>query len=1565
MIILVLIGVSPYVQPVKVEHAYMPEDDKAVTTTLLPTPLNKTTPIGLKESNDEITNCSELWIPFEDVRSLRSPQVEVLRSDEQACVITIATPGAYKDRVEVEEREFEKLRIPHHGFTNEPGKPQLPAIRALVEIPPNKDVSLTITTLRSLELLNYTIYPAQEPIPESCEGVNEDVFQFDRSFYSKDAYYPQSLASVSPPAQLRDHTLVQLSVYPIRFNPTINRLNVSTSVRIKLEYHDIDKAQTTSFNRLSSAAFDEICKTTVWNYNFSKPEAVESEPVGYLVISNDTFYSSMIPLVEWKTANGFNVTSVKLSEIGLSVNDVDIYNYIFDAYHNWATPPTYVLLVGDVEYLPTHYGLDHPYEGRKTATDHYYACVSGSDYLPDLFVGRLSVRSIAELNNSLNKLIGYNGFFNKRATLVSDTGDFEDASNWIYDFLSAEGYTVDKLYTSLGTDTTSNIASALNDGRSIINYRGHGSPTGWATGSFYNSDVLGLNNEGKPTIVISCTCSTGEYDYASDSFGETWIKAQGKGAVAFWGSSRVSYRGHNDELSKGVYKAVFDDSLYEFGPITVKAKLYMYNYYGDEFYTHLQYEMFNILTDPQLYTYPFPLHELEVNLDSPDFVTLNDEVLLNATVFNLGMNNETNVELFLMIGGDTVNFTTIPELLTNSSHTISYPWIPTIEGIYNVTAYAPPVANESYTSNNVQSANVLVSATKDILIVADDDSNSSINGQACRTSLLEFESALTTASFNYKVWNESSMGNPPLPLLTEFKLVIWTCGDYYNWAVDPVDATTLESYLIQGGSILLEGESIGYNHDADDFMVNVAHATLQSYSTPVPGLTVTDPNHPVTLSLPTNFTWLNGEPPTWTDGASPMNGGAEVIQYTGTTTTAVTVFEGTLSKVAYYAFPLYCLDNPEQETLATSSVNWLLEPPRAFGWVEDRSACGEPFPVYEQRPAIAADSNGYLYIAYEHHNPESEFYGIYVSKSIDNGDTWSIIGNATDTYELANPSIAIDVGDNNNIFVAYERELTPTDHDIFILRYVNGSWDVSPVANTTGSDDRYPSITSDYQYGTADWQYISYEYVSSYNDRDLMFAKSTDDGATWSLKKLHGGWPDYNVHCQTSITTTRGSDGNDYIYIAYKWGADYTTAYDIVIDRSENGGNTWTRQWVCDGSSRDKNWPSITATHGGDAVIVAWHVYWDSTYLNDVQYAYSTNNGDSWDVGWLALEAHINEVTPTLTVDGQDSTSPDVYGSIHVAYWRDSQIYYRQASFSSPESWTPAEPVTDAAANVSAVYTKPAITTYGTVCGRYISAVAWTDLRNGNCDIYYSSKDPIYGICIRADGSVDPPVAPISSLDNITYTFTDDVYYSIAVERDDIIVDAAGYTVKGPAAQWGILLSGRENVTIKNMEIKGFIYGIQLISSSNNTLFRNSIKNSDNGIYIYASSNNKVYHNIFINNTNQVYVYNSASNAWDNGCEGNYWSNYLGSDSDGDGIGDTPHVIDENNQDNFPLMAPYLVGDVNHDGIVDDLDLLNLSEAYGSKLGDDNWNCHSDFNENGIVETSDLFDLSKNYRKTA
>ena len=85
----------------------------------------------------------------------------------------------------------------------------------------------------------------------------------------------------------------------------------------------------------------------------------------------------------------------------------------------------------------------------------------------------------------------------------------------------------------------------------------------------------------------------------------------------------------------------------------------------------------------------------------------------------------------------------------------------------------------------------------------------------------------------------------------------------------------------------------------------------------------------------------------------------------------------------------------------------------------------------------------------------------------------------------------------------------------------------------------------------------------------------------------------------------------------------------------------------------------------------------------------------------------------------------------------------------------------------------------------------------------------------------------------------------------------------------------------------------------------------DTGIIIDYSVANLIYHNNFIENLNQVYVElpPGASNIWDNGYPsgGNYWSDYeetypYAQEIDDSGIWDTPYVIDENNQDNYPLV---------------------------------------------------------------
>ena len=125
----------------------------------------------------------------------------------------------------------------------------------------------------------------------------------------------------------------------------------------------------------------------------------------------------------------------------------------------------------------------------------------------------------------------------------------------------------------------------------------------------------------------------------------------------------------------------------------------------------------------------------------------------------------------------------------------------------------------------------------------------------------------------------------------------------------------------------------------------------------------------------------------------------------------------------------------------------------------------------------------------------------------------------------------------------------------------------------------------------------------------------------------------------------------------------------------------------------------------------------------------------------------------------------------------------------------------------------------------------------------------------------------------------------------------------------GIMLyySSNNNVTNNKITENNYGYGIYLWNSSKNSVSTNSIVNNLGGIMLWHSSNNNFYHNNFINNTMQATTRKSYDNAWDDGYPsgGNYWSDYNGMDVDGDGIGDTPYIIDENNTDRYPLIHPW------------------------------------------------------------
>jgi parallel beta-helix repeat protein len=134
-------------------------------------------------------------------------------------------------------------------------------------------------------------------------------------------------------------------------------------------------------------------------------------------------------------------------------------------------------------------------------------------------------------------------------------------------------------------------------------------------------------------------------------------------------------------------------------------------------------------------------------------------------------------------------------------------------------------------------------------------------------------------------------------------------------------------------------------------------------------------------------------------------------------------------------------------------------------------------------------------------------------------------------------------------------------------------------------------------------------------------------------------------------------------------------------------------------------------------------------------------------------------------------------------------------------------------------------------------------------------------IYIRADGSIDPPTAPIYTADKVTYTFTGDINDSIIVERDNIIIDGLEHLLQGSGFDDGIYLSGRTNVTVKNLSIMNFTYGIRLVNSTNCLITGNNIKANNNvGVSLTNSSNSTVSRNNITNNFYGITGFGGSSN---------------------------------------------------------------------------------------------------------
>jgi parallel beta-helix repeat protein len=223
-------------------------------------------------------------------------------------------------------------------------------------------------------------------------------------------------------------------------------------------------------------------------------------------------------------------------------------------------------------------------------------------------------------------------------------------------------------------------------------------------------------------------------------------------------------------------------------------------------------------------------------------------------------------------------------------------------------------------------------------------------------------------------------------------------------------------------------------------------------------------------------------------------------------------------------------------------------------------------------------------------------------------------------------------------------------------------------------------------------------------------------------------------------------------------------------------------------------------------------------------------------------------------------------------------------------------------------------------------------------------------IYIRADGSIDPPTAPIQRNGDL-YTITGNISSDadgIVIGRNNMTLDGAGYTVQETGSGTGILLYGRSKVTVKNIIITGFSRGIELWASSNNTILGNNITDNDYGVTLSSSSNNNIIsgNNITNNLENGISLSSSLNNTISgNNVTANSESGiYLGSSSDNtissndvtsndDGMyleGSSNNMIHANtlaNTDGYAIIVSSSSGNIISENDIRDTNYMGISLA--------------------------------------
>ena len=470
-------------------------------------------------------------------------QVRVLRADDDGVLLEYRVDEYSIEAVDAGGASMQRVTCGDEAPTVERGAPELPSVTRSLAIAGDARVEPFVLEAEYEEIENVDVMPSRGIIYRTQ---NPSSVPYEKGpVYGRDEIYPAELVEVGEPYIMREVRGAVVDLHPFRYNPATRTLRVYR--RVVVEIAVVGPAEINPLldaGRHPSAAFERIYRNHFLNRGSppapSRYPAVEEEGE-LLIICHDDWISNVEPLAAYKVGVGIPTEIVGVSSIGNSATAIS--DHIRSAYDDGNL--AFVLLVGDAAQVATP-------SSSGGESDPSYSKVAGSDDYPDILVGRFSAETAAEVDTQVQRTIEYEtlpatlqDWFRRGTGIGSNEGPGDDNEmDWehvdaIRDDLLAYGYElVDQIYDPGAS--ASEVTSALNEGRGIVNYTGHGSSAGWGTTGFSSQHVDALSNGGMLPFVFSVACVNGSFS-SGTCFAESWLRAtdggQPSGAIGIYASS--------------------------------------------------------------------------------------------------------------------------------------------------------------------------------------------------------------------------------------------------------------------------------------------------------------------------------------------------------------------------------------------------------------------------------------------------------------------------------------------------------------------------------------------------------------------------------------------------------------------------------------------------------------------------------------------------------------------------------------------------------------------------------------------------------------------------------------------------------------------------------------------------------------------------------------------------------------------------------------------------------------------------------------------------------------------